>query len=82
MAGLDLVPESQQNVGGYDRIARALGGVVLLAIGAFVFTTGQVVLAALSVVAAVGLFFNAATQFCGVNAVLGVDTCSRRVDSD
>jgi type IV secretory pathway VirB2 component (pilin) len=75
MSGLDLVPQSQKNVGGYDRIARVLVGVALLALGALVYTGGQTMLAALSVVAAVGLFFNAATQFCGINALLGVNTC-------
>lgn len=67
----------ERNVGGLDRIARGVLGAVLLVAGAAGYLTGYgVALPAVLAVAAAGLLFNAATQFCGVNALLGVDTCS------
>jgi hypothetical protein len=76
MVDLNPVPVSQRNVGGYDRIARALLGVVLFGIAVFAATAGRQLLAVFGMLASAGLLFNAATQFCGVNAVLGFDTCS------
>jgi hypothetical protein len=68
----------ERNVGGLDRIARGVVGVALagLAVGALV--TGRGGVAVTSAVAGGALLFNAATQFCGVNALLGIDTCSRK----
>jgi hypothetical protein len=82
MSALDIVPEGKKNVGGYDRLARAAGGVFLLAVAAAVYASGGRVAAVVALVAAAGLFVNAATQFCGINAVLGVDTCSRGADGE
>jgi hypothetical protein len=75
MADPNPIPASQRNVGGYDRIARVLLGVVLFGIAVYAATAGRQLLAVFGTVASAGLLFNAATQFCGVNAVLGLDTC-------
>ncbi len=75
MADLNPMPADQRNVGGYDRLARALLGVVLFGIAVYAATAGRQLLAVFAMIASAGLLFNAATQFCGVNAVLGVDTC-------
>lgn len=80
MTGLNPVPETQRNVGGYDRIARAVLGVVFFAIAVYAATASRQLLAVFAMIASAGLLFNAATQFCGVNAVLGLDTCSWEPD--
>ncbi|WP_132058294.1 YgaP family membrane protein [Halorussus amylolyticus] len=68
----------QRNVGGLDRIARGVGGAALLAVAVGAFVSGRRSIGLLAAVAGAGLLFNAATQFCGVNALLGIDTCSRK----
>jgi len=80
MSGLNPLPASSRNVGGYDRIARAVLGVVLFGIAVYAATAGARLLAVFAMIASAGLLFNAATQFCGINAVLGLDTC--RWDSE
>jgi hypothetical protein len=78
MASTDsLVPAEAKNVGGYDRVARAVGAVVFAALAVALLAGGRTATGALAGVASAGLGFNAATQFCGLNAVLGVDTCAR-----
>ncbi|WP_115863833.1 YgaP-like transmembrane domain [Halorussus litoreus] len=67
----------RKNVGGVDRIARAVGGVALVAAAVGAVLAGRRAVAFAAALAGTGLLFNAATQFCGVNALLGVDTCSR-----
>ncbi|WP_128478176.1 YgaP family membrane protein [Halorussus pelagicus] len=69
----------KRNVGGLDRIARAVLGVALVAVavGAFVLGRGGNI-GVVAGIAGAALLFNAATQFCGINALLGIDTCSRR----
>ena len=67
---MDLDP----NVGGTDRLLRALGA-VLLSIGAVVaLKRGARSKGLLAAVGALGLGFNATTCFCGLNAALGIDT--------
>jgi hypothetical protein len=78
---LNPVPERMRNVGGYDRLARALLGVFLFAIAVVAAVSGQQLLAVFGMIASAGLLFNAATQFCGINAVLGLDTCSYNPES-
>jgi hypothetical protein len=80
MAVLDLVPDGRKNVGGYDRLLRAVAGLGLAAGAVMLALTGRALVAALAMIVAVGLLLNAATQFCGINAVLGIDTCSRRAE--
>jgi hypothetical protein len=72
-----LVPERAKNVGGIDRTARAVAGTLLVAVGVGLFSSQYGGYGGVVVLAGAGLLFNAVTQFCGVNALLGVDTCSR-----
>lgn len=69
--GLDF----ERNVGGLDRVTRGVLAVVLAGIGLWATVTSQWVVGLLAFVAAAGFTFNVVTGFCGVNAVLGVDTC-------
>jgi hypothetical protein len=71
-----LVPEEVKNVGGLDRRARGVAGTLLVGIGVWLFAGGRAY-AGVALLAGVGLLFNAVTGFCGMNALLGVDTCSR-----
>lgn len=70
MTGLD------RNVGGIDRLARGVLAVLLAGIGIWALTVNQWTLGLLALLASGGLTFNVVTGFCGINAVLGVDTCS------
>ena len=79
---LNPVPERTRNVGGYDRLARAALGVLLFAIAVGAAIADQQLLAVFGMIASAGMLFNAATQFCGVNAVLGLDTCEYNPDSE
>jgi uncharacterized membrane protein len=72
----------EKNVGGYDRIARALLAVVAAAVGVAAVTgvaglegTAATVTAAVAFIATAGLAFNVVTQRCFGNALLGIDTC-------
>jgi len=66
--------DSDPNVGGIDRLLRALGA-VLLSIGAVcALTAGQRSKGLLAGIGAVGQGFNATTCFCGLNNALGIDT--------
>jgi len=66
----------ERNVGGIDRYARAVLAVVFLGIGVLGIAGGGSALGLGALLAGAGLGFNALTGFCGVNALLGVDTCS------
>jgi len=66
----------ERNVGGVDRFARAALAAVFLGIGVLALIEGQQLLGAAALLAGAGFGFNAVTGFCGVNAVLGVNTCS------
>jgi len=66
----------ERNVGGFDRLARAALAVVFLSIGVLALAAGQSLLGTAALLAGGGFGFNAVTGFCGVNAVLGVNTCS------
>jgi len=74
----------RKNVGGFDRWVRAIVGVALAAAGIagglgylpFGDLSGAVLTAA-----SAGLLFNAVTQRCVANRLLGVNTC-RRPDGD
>lgn len=67
----------QKNVGGRDRLARGVLGTVLVAVAVSALIAGRRGAGALAALVGAGLLFNAATQFCGLNALLGIDTCSR-----
>jgi tetrahydromethanopterin S-methyltransferase subunit F len=65
-----------RNVGGIDRLVRAVLAVVGLSVGVWGLTAGQQALGIVGLLAGVAFAFNALTQFCVANALLGVDTCS------
>lgn len=62
------------NVGGTDRLLRALGAVLLSIVAVRALTAGKRTSGLLAAVGAVGLGFNATTCFCGLNKSLGIDT--------
>ena len=66
-----------KNVGGLDRVVWAVLGIGLLIVTLRSLTGDRHLTALVAVVGAAGLLFNATTQFCGLNAALGIDTCSR-----
>jgi hypothetical protein len=68
-----------KNVGGLDRQLRAVGAVVLAAVGVAALLGVAPVLGTVGGVAALagsaGLTFNVLTQRCLGNHLLGIDTC-------
>lgn len=62
------------NVGGRDRLARALLAVVLTIIAVSTLRKGKRKASLLALVGALGFGFNATTCFCGLNKTLGIDT--------
>lgn len=62
------------NVGGKDRLLRAVFAVVLSIVAVKSLRSGKRSLGALAAVGALGAGFNAVTCFCGLNALLGIDT--------
>lgn len=69
-----------RNVGGRDRKARGVLGVLLGLAAVLALGFNRRTHAAVVGVAAAGLLFNAAVGFCGLNALLGIDTCQRNAD--
>ncbi len=69
--------DRSKNVGGRDRLVRGVLGITLLAVAFAAFVTNRQTAALVAGLAGLGLSVNAATQFCGLNALLGIDTCSR-----
>ena len=63
-----------KNVGGRDRLARALLAAVLTLVAVRSLRSGKRKAGLLAVVGALGLGFNATTCFCGLNKTLGIDT--------
>jgi membrane protein implicated in regulation of membrane protease activity len=63
----------KRNVGGIDRIARIVIGIVLLVVGlaAPIGMTWQIVALVIAAVALV----TATVRFCPANAILGINTC-------
>jgi hypothetical protein len=71
----DVLPK---NVGGRDRQVRFVAGTLLVALGVAALVAGTGVGETLAVMLAAGgaaLLFNAVTQRCLVNRLLGIDTC-------
>jgi len=62
------------NVGGRDRLVRALLAVALTVVAATALRSGRRSVGALAALGALGAGFNAVTCFCGLNAALGIDT--------
>jgi hypothetical protein len=65
-----------QNVGGRDRLVRAVLAAVLAVVAVLRLRGGDRTVGALAAVGALGFGFNAVTCFCGLNAALGIDTTS------
>jgi hypothetical protein len=72
----------ERNVGGVDRLVRALVAVVLTVVAVRALRSGNRSLGVVAVLGALGAGFNATTCFCGVNAVLGLDTAGTETDAD
>lgn len=64
----------EKNVGGTDRIVRALLAVVLTVVAVSALRKGERRSGLLAGVGALAFGFNATTCFCGGNALLGRDT--------
>ncbi|PSQ28788.1 DUF2892 domain-containing protein [Halobacteriales archaeon QS_9_68_17] len=70
----------RRNVGGRDRKARGVLGVLLGLVAVLALGFNRQSQAAVVGVAATGLLFNAVVGFCGLNAMLGIDTRQRNGD--
>lgn len=64
------------NVGGRDRLIRAVLAIVLTVSAIRAFRNGSRSRSILAGIAAIGLGFNVATCFCGLNRALAIDTTS------
>ncbi len=62
------------NVGGRDRLVRALLAAVLSVVAVKTLRSGKRKLGLMAVVGALGFGFNAVACFCGLNKTLGIDT--------
>jgi hypothetical protein len=67
---------AEKNVGGRDRLVRALLAVALTVVAVSTLKKGKRKTGLLALVGAVGFGFNATTCFCGLNQTLGIDTTS------
>jgi hypothetical protein len=65
---------AEKNVGGRDRLARALLAALLTIVAISTLKKGKRKTGVLALVGAVGFGFNATTCFCGMNKTLGIDT--------
>jgi hypothetical protein len=65
---------AETNVGGRDRIARAVLAVVLTIIAVSTLRKGKRKAGLLALAGALGFGFNATTGFCGLNKMLGIDS--------
>ncbi|PSQ22584.1 DUF2892 domain-containing protein [Halobacteriales archaeon QS_8_65_32] len=68
---------TERNVGGLDRMARAALGTGLVVVAAIALLAGRGTVALGAALASSGLLFNAVVGWCGVNALLRIDTWSR-----
>jgi len=65
---------AKKNVGGRDRLARALLATLLTVVAISTLRKGKRRTGLLALVGALGFGFNATTCFCGLNKTLGIDT--------
>jgi hypothetical protein len=65
---------AEKNVGGRDRLVRALLAALLTIVAVSTLRKGKRKTSLLALVGAVGFGFNATTCFCGLNQTLGIDT--------
>jgi len=66
----------QSNVGGRDRLVRAVLTVLLTVVAVRSLRSGKKKAGLLMIVGALGFGFNVTTRFCGLNETLGIDTTS------
>jgi len=64
-----------RNVGGIDRMARAILAVAAFGIGIWGLAAGPLVVGVAGVIAGAVFTFNVVTQYCITNAMLGIETC-------
>ena len=64
----------KKNVGGRDRLARALLATLLTVVAISTLRSGKRKTGLLALIGALGFGFNAVTCFCGLNKTLGIDT--------
>jgi len=67
---------AQSNVGGRDRIVRAVLTVLLTVVAVRSLRSGKKKAGLLAVLGALGFGFNVTTGYCGLNETLGIDTTS------
>ena len=65
---------AEKNMGGRDRLVRALLAAVLTVVAVNTLRSGRRTTALLALVGALGFGFNVTTCFCGLNKMLGIDT--------
>jgi len=65
---------AETNVGGRDRLTRAVLAVVLTIIAVSTLRKRKRTAALFALVGALGFGFNATTGFCGLNKALGINT--------
>ena len=65
---------AEKNVGGRDRLVRALLAALLAVVAVRTLRKGKRKTSLLALVGALGFGFNATTCFCGLNKTLGIDT--------
>jgi len=65
---------AEANVGGRDRLVRALLAVLLTIVAVSTLRNGKRKTGLLALGGALGFGFNATTCFCGLNEALGIDT--------
>jgi len=73
--------ELDRNVGGVDRIGRAVLAALLAVLTLGALVRGRRGLAVLTLLGSVGLAINAVTCFCGLNAALGLDTTESGIEA-
>jgi hypothetical protein len=64
----------RRNVGGRDRLVRAVLAALLTVVAIGALERGRRTTGLLAAAGALGFGFNTVTCFCGLNAVLGIDT--------
>jgi hypothetical protein len=67
------------NVGGIDRVLRIIFGLVLLALGIFVFKSGALMI--VFVIIGAILLLTGLFRFCGLYPLLGINTCKAKADN-
>ena len=65
----------ERNVGGLDRIVRGVLGTALLVVALGALLADRRSAGAASAVGSAALLFNFTTGRCGLNKLLGIDTC-------